>query len=561
MLRRRGYLTWVTVMSVTLSILWFYNHSLANNEDVYYKIDKGLYYLKEVFETVSRNYVDELDPEAMSKSAIEGMLKNFDPYTVFFEDPGSNQMRMITRGKYGGVGMEIGIEDDRVTVIAPMEGSPAQRAGIQAGDIITSIEGVSTEKLTLEEASQKLRGKIGTTVEIELIRPGVDGPIRVQLTREEIVLKDVSYAEFVEPGTAYFRLSAFSDKAAQEMKDAIRELQSHADIDRVILDLRGNPGGLLSSAVEVANIFLPPGQLIVSTRGIHERENKFYTRENAVLPTQPLVVLVNQSSASASEIVAGAIQDLDRGVLVGTQTFGKGLVQKVYPIDKITQAYLKITTAKYYVPSGRSIQREDYKKDGELFPDHSDSVEYNPKTNYYTHNGRVVHGGGGIIPDLEVEDEPLDRFLQNLIARGYFFRFAVDYLSHNPGLKVVEAVVVDERLLKEFQAQIESDQFTYEMEGEEELKKFLKTAKAGDYDPDVQDLVQVALQKLQKIKSQQFSAHRREIQRLLEAEFAEKLEGTPGRIRSMLKHDAQAREAMKILRNLPQYQEILAVNK
>ncbi|NIW80292.1 MAG: PDZ domain-containing protein, partial [Calditrichae bacterium] len=358
MFRGKKYISFVVAFSVFFSIGWLFNGSMANNDDVYHKIDKGLFYLKEVFEKLSHNYVDEIDPKELSESAIDGMLEEFDPYTVFFEDPGSHQMRMITRGKYGGVGMEIGIQNDRITVIAPMEDTPAKKAGIQAGDIIIKIDGISTEELSLEEASQKLRGKVGTEVTIEIERPGIETPITLELTRQEIVLNDVTYADFIESNTVYIKLSAFSDKAGRELKQAIRQLQSQKPIHRIILDLRGNPGGLLTSAVEVADIFLPAGELVVSTRGFHENENEFLTKDSPLLATQPLVILVNQSSASASEIVAGAIQDLDRGVLVGKETFGKGLVQKVYPIDKISQSYLKITTAKYYTPSGRSIQKE-----------------------------------------------------------------------------------------------------------------------------------------------------------------------------------------------------------
>jgi carboxyl-terminal processing protease len=559
---RKKYVTWVAVLIVFLSVSWVFNNSMANdNDDVYYKIDKGLFYLKEVFETISQNYVDELDPEKLSKSAVKGMLQEFDPYTVFFEDPGSHQMRMITRGKYGGVGMEIGYQNQKITVIAPMEGTPAQRAGIRAGDIITQIDGVSSQTITLEDASQKLRGKIGTTVTLQIERPGIKTPIDIKLIREEIVLKDVNYAEFIEPGTAYIHLSAFSDKAGKELKDAIKNLQAHASIERVILDLRGNPGGLLTSAVEVANIFLPPGQLIVSTRGYHESENKFFTKEKPLLPYQPLVVLINQSSASASEIVAGAIQDLDRGVLVGEETFGKGLVQKVFPIDKVSQAYLKITTAKYYVPSGRSIQREGYKKNNSVFVDLSDSVEYDKKINYYTLNGRIVHSGGGIHPDVEVNSEEDGVFIQNIIARGYLFQFAVDYLSQHPELKYAGTVAVDGPILESFHTYVQNQKFEYELEGEDELNEFLSIAEEKKYNSDIQDLVKVALQKLQVERSENFYHHQGKIGHLLEAEFAEKLQGSAGRIQVMLSHDQEVKQAIAVLRNMNQYQQILAINR
>ena len=562
MQRHKIILSWLSVFMFTFSLGWFVNSSLANdNESTYLKIDKGLFYLKEVFETVSRNYVEELDPEVLSKSAIEGMLKEFDPYTVFFEDPGSHQMRMITRGKYGGVGMEIGFQNQQVTVIAPMEGTPAQRAGVRAGDIIVEIDGTPIHDLSLEETSQRLRGKIGTSVAIEIERPGLDSPVKLELVREEIVIKDVSYADFIEPGTAYIRLAAFSDKAGQELKEAVQQLQARERIQRVILDLRGNPGGLLTAAVEVANVFLPPGQLVVSTRGSHESENKFFTKEAPLLPTVPLVVLVNESSASASEIVAGAIQDLDRGVLVGSETFGKGLVQKVYPVDRVSQAYLKITTAKYYVPSGRSIQKEDYKKNTRVFTNLADSVEYNQSTDYFTHNGRVVHGGGGIHPDVEVTEEDLSVYLRNLTGRGLLFQFAVDYLSSHPALKQAPAVSISDQILDDFSAYLGQQQFDFEIEGEAQLKQFLDIARKQQYNADIQDLVDVTLQKLAALKAGKFNAYRERIRHLLEAEFAEKLDGPSARIRSMLSHDEQLQQSLVVLQNITQYQEILAIRK
>ncbi|NOX37486.1 MAG: S41 family peptidase [Calditrichaeota bacterium] len=561
MKRHRRTIYWVSILVSVLLISWLYNTTVAGSDDLYYKIDKGLFNLKEVFETLSRNYVDELDPEGVSKAAIHGMVSELDPYTVFFEDPGSQRLGMITRGKYGGLGMEIVKQNGRITVIAPMEDTPAKRAGILPGDVITKIDGEPTDDMTLEEASQKLRGKVGTQVTIEIERPGLDEPIEMTLTREEIVIKDVTYADFLEPGTVLLRLSGFSDKAARELKDAIHRLKSQGEIERIILDLRGNPGGLLTSAVEVANIFLSPGQLVVSTRGAHEKENKFYTKEPALLPHQPLVVLVNQWSASASEIVAGAIQDLDRGVLVGTQTFGKGLVQKVYPIDKINQSYLKITTAKYYTPSGRSIQKEDYKKNKDIFVDLSDSVEYDDHINYYTRNGRVVHGGGGIHPDVVVENEKMDRFLAALTSRGYFFRFSVEYLAAHPELKEQPQFEVTDEMIDAFLAFLDKEGFDYELAGEEELEKFLEIARENNYNDDIQDLVQVAMQKLEVEKRNLYQKDRDKIRRYLEAEFAEKLGGSRARIEAMLKYDKQVKKALEVLHNLSTYQEILAVNK
>ena len=561
MFQRAKFTTLTITITVFVLIGWFFSYSMAGgNEEKYDKIDKGLHYLREVFETIARNYVDEVDPEVLSKAAIEGMLENFDPYTVFFKDPGSQQMRMITRGKYGGVGMEISVQSQQVVVISPMEGSPAQRAGIRAGDIVTKIDGVLTNSLNLQDASEHLRGKVGTPVMLEFMRPGLDKPLEITLIREEITLEDVTYAGFVEPGTAYFRLSAFSDKASEELKSAIHELQADMPIQRVILDLRSNPGGLLTAAVDIANIFLPPGQLVVSTRGIHESEHKFYTNESPLLPDQPLVVLINESSASASEIVAGAIQDWDRGVLVGSETFGKGLVQKVYPIDRINQAYLKITTAKYYVPSGRCIQKEDYKKDTDFFVDHSDSTEYDQKVDYFTQNRRVVHGGGGIYPDVVVDRENITRFLQTLLAKGYFFQFTVDYLSDHSEYSDPRNVPVTDKVLEDFRKYAMERNFSFDMEGEEQLSKFLKIAADEKFqDRDIKDLVGVALEKLRKEKERQFNKFKPQIRELLIAEFAEKSGGLASRIVANMPFDNQLQGALQVLKNGQEYREILAI--
>ncbi len=561
MLKGKRFAGWAGSFLIIFLVLgWMVNTSQANTETTYKKIDRGLFYLKEVFQTVSRNYVDQLDPETLSKSAIKGMLEEFDPYTVFFEDPGSHQMRMITRGKYGGVGMEIDVQDGEIVVISPILGTPAMRAGIHAGDIVLKIDSASTKTMSTDEASRRLRGKIGSVVKVHIKRHGVDPILEFNLIREEIVLKDITYSTFIEPGTAYIKLSGFSDKAGRELREAIRSLRAKDKIESVILDLRGNPGGLLTAAVEVANVFLPPGQLVVSTRGSHENENKFFTKDTPMLPNVPLTVLVDESSASASEIVAGAIQDLDRGVLIGNETFGKGLVQKVYPIDRVTQAYLKITTAKYYIPSGRSIQKEDYKHNNKVFTDLSDSLEYNRAIKFRTQNGRTVYGGGGIKPDIAVADTRHDTYVKNLFARGYFFRFVVEHLEEHPQLKDANRIVIDKSIMNKFQAFVKAESFAYKIEGERELHSFLRIAKSMNYSDDLKDLVIVATQKLENEKARQFDAHSTIIKQYLAAEFAEQIQGTTAWISAMLNYDEQVKHATRVLHNMNQYQAILAIN-
>ncbi len=538
---------------------WFYSNSFADNEKLYFKLDKGLFYLRQVYETIVRNYVDEVDPEGLSKSAIRGIVGELDPYTVFFEDKGNERLRMITKGKYGGLGMEIGKRNGQITVISPIDNTPAKRAGIQAGDVIIEIDGKSTENMTLEEASRKLRGKVGTQVTIKIKRPGVEKPFTLTLTRAEINLKDVSFADFIEPGTVLIRLNSFSDKAGRELRQAIRDLQKKGTIERVIFDLRGNPGGLLASAVDVANVFLPKGELVVSTRGVHEKEAKYFTQDDPLLPNVPLVVLVNNGSASASEIVAGAIQDLDRGVIMGTPTFGKGLVQKVFPVDQLNDAYLKITTAKYYIPSGRCIQKEDYKKNKEVFLDLKDSTDFNQNIDYRTRNGRIVHGGGGIKPDIEIKTPKADHFLMALWSSGYFFQFAVDYLAEHPELRQQETFTLTDEIIDAFKKYLAEKNLQFDIEGETELKDFLKIADEQHYDPEITDLVKVAISKLDNEKEKEFSKNLPRIKEYLEAEFAEKLFGSTGRMRAIFNHDKLVKKALALLNDPEKYNQVLAV--
>jgi len=544
----------VTIFSVAIL-----NNSIAGNEQMYLKLDKGLFYLKQVYETISQNYVDELDPEGLSKSAIHGIVEELDPYTVFFEKKGSEHLDMITKGKYGGLGMEISKQEGEITVISPIDNTPAQRAGIRAGDIIVTIGDEATKELTLEQASSKLRGPAGTEVTLEIKRPGLNDPIKLTMTREDIVIKDISYAGFVEPGTAFLRLSSFSDKAASELKEALRKLEKNGDIERVILDLRGNPGGLLASAVEVANVFVPKGELIVETRGNHERETQFDTPQGAMLSDVPLVVLVDGGSASASEIVAGAIQDLDRGVVIGSRTFGKGLVQQVYPVDKVNDAFIKITTAKYYIPSGRCIQKDDYKKNQDVFTNMSDTADFNNHTKYYTRNGRVVYGGGGITPDIKVDKPRLNQYVMALWMQGHFFKFTVDYLAKHPDITVENGFKVTDQIVSDFRRYLSEKEMDFDIEGEGELEKFLELAEQEKYSDDLVDLVEVALQKLDQEKTLQFNKNIKRIEESLETEFAEKLGGNSARIATLLEHDESVDAALEVLRRPEEYQQILAV--
>jgi len=404
----------VTLLSLIL-IITPIHITTADETDFYKKVQKGLTNFEKVYKQINMHYVEEFDPYEFVRAGIDGMLNKLDPYTVFIEPEADINLKIITTGKYGGLGMEIGMRNKKVTVISPMDNSPAQRAGIRAGDIIEKINGILVSSLSTQKVSTLLRGPIGTDVELSISRNGYDGEISMIITRAEILIEDVNYSDFIKDNIAYVRLTGFTDKAGEELIHAINDLKEKHKIEGFILDLRGNSGGLLESAVEVSNVFLPQNTLVVSTKGYRDGDHEFKTTSNPILPDVPMVVLVDGGSASASEIVAGALQDIDRAIILGSETFGKGLVQKVYNIDNSINTKLKITTAKYYIPSGRCIQKYDYTKENGIFAA-KDSINSDDSLphEFYTINKRKVFEKGGISPDIDVEDSDLSNLVFEL---------------------------------------------------------------------------------------------------------------------------------------------------
>ena len=527
----------------------------ANEEDYYYKLKKSWQHMQNVFEKINMHYVEEIDPYPLVKAGIEGMLEQLDPYTVFIEEDGERRLRMITTGKYGGLGMEIGMKNKQVTVISPMDNSPAIRAGVQAGDIILEIDGKNVEGMNIDKISGFLRGEIGTQVDIVLKRNGLENSIELSLTRAEIVIEDVGYAGFISPGVAYVSLNGFTDKAETELRRAIRQLKEEGKIEKFILDLRGNPGGLLDAAVDVVNIFVPSGETVVYTRGYREGEITFKTRKQPILPDVPLAVLVDEGSASASEIVAGALQDLDRAVIVGEETFGKGLVQKVYNVDKNSDAKVKITTAKYYIPSGRSIQKKDYGAgNGVIVGDHPEENE----DKYFTKNKREVYDHGGINPDVILKGDSLNYVLIELIRKNMLFNFAVEYYQSNPEWN--DNFENDNLLFEEFNKFLKENNFEYEAEGIREIERLKQIASAKSDSNNLLELIDELQIKMESEKGHYLIEERENIKRYLKLELAEKYFGRKGRYKYLIENDSQVHGAINVLANQSEYRKILAVN-
>jgi carboxyl-terminal processing protease len=414
---------------------WAVGRVQESNDNTYSNIERFI----QVLTKVRDNYVEPVSSDKLMDAAIRGMLRTLDPYSQYLDKEEAERLETTTHGAFGGIGISIGMRDRWVTVIAPIEGTPAWKAGILGGDRIIKIDDVSTEGLSLDDAMKKMRGERGTHVKLTIFREGRDKPMDFDIVRDIIQIKSVPYAGMLSNGVGYVRLSNFSERSRQEMDAAFDKLEK-MNPHGVIIDLRYNPGGLLSQAVEVAEEFTPRGKKVVYTRGRDASQNRdFFSTADHPHSAYPIVILVNQWTASASEIVSGALQDLDLGLVVGKTTFGKGLVQTVIPLTRSVKGpKLKLTTAKYYTPSGRCIQKDEQLKEGALADeeDFGDSDKPDtandpkkPKPEYRTEMGRVVYGGGGITPDVELVEVKLPRVIEDLEAKQVFFKYAVKYAA------------------------------------------------------------------------------------------------------------------------------------
>ncbi len=550
-MRRLRYIVSLTLVSMVLAAPQL---RADENNDYYLRFKTSWLYMQQVYEQLNQRYVEDIDPYPLIRAGINGMLSELDPYTVFLEEDGQRQLRIMTTGKYGGLGMEIGLRNKRITVIAPIDNSPAQRSGIRAGDMVDKVDGGSTRGMNVNEVSKKLRGKIGTQVTLTIVRPGLSEPFDITLTRAQIVLKDVGYSGFLKPGIGYVSLNSFTDKSVQEVKSAIAALQKEAPLTGFILDLRGNPGGLLESAVKIVNIFVPKNELVVSTKGFREKEYKFYTTEDPILPDVPLVVLVNGGSASASEIVSGALQDLDRAVIVGEDTFGKGLVQKVFTLDRHKQVKLKLTTAKYYIPSGRCIQKKDYAKDSEVIL--HDSLQTGQHT-FFTKNKRRVLDKGGVYPDVEVAGDSISLPLMQLIRSNMIFNFAVRYHQEHPEWE--RQPVMDDSVMARFNAYLRAQHFQYQCACNSDLERIRAYVTKKKLSEKANELL-ARLEDMLRLKTEQDALkNQAQIREFLHLEMIETFFGRRERNRVSLQQDRQALKALDVLQNGTQYRTILAI--
>jgi carboxyl-terminal processing protease len=502
---------------------------------------------------VNTYYVDDVDAGKLMKKAIDEMLESLDPYTNYISEAEAEDFRFQMTGQYGGIGSLVGTKGEYVVITEPYEGFAAQKADLRAGDIILEIEGKSTKNKTTSDISKMLKGQPGTQVKLLIKREG-EGELTKVVTREEIQLKNVPYVGMINEHIGYIRLASFTQNAGKEVRDAMLELKKNAGLTGVILDVRGNPGGLLHESINIVNVFTAQGQEVVGTKGkVQEWDKSYKTLNQPVDLDIPLVVLTNHGSASASEIVSGSIQDLDRGVVIGQRTYGKGLVQSTRPLTY--NAQLKVTTAKYYTPSGRCIQALDYSHrnaDGSV-----GAVPDSLKKAFKTKNGRTVYDGGGIDPDIVTKQYNYSKIAESLIANQLIFDFATQYRIKHSTIAAAKEFKLTDADFNDFKAFIADKKYDYQTASEKALDDFKKKADDEHYFDAVKQQFDQLKQKLNHDKLADLEKNKAEIIRLLEMEIAKRYYFQRASYEMASRIDEDVQEALKLFNDPTKYKQLL----
>jgi carboxyl-terminal processing protease len=524
---------------------------LINQETRDFRIGKNLDIFFSLFKELNTFYVDVIDPDKVIKSGIDNMLKTLDPYTVYYPESEVDEFTFMTTGKYGGIGSLVRNSGDYVVISEVYKGFPADQAGIKAGDLLKKVDGVSLKGYSTEKVSEKLKGNPGTDITLTIERNGKEKDY--PLKREKIIIPPVPYFGMIDSKTGYIRFTSFTQNCIEDVKNALNELKTN-NPQQIILDLRGNPGGLLTEAVEIVNLFVGPGNEVVSTKGkVKQFDESFKTTKPAIDEKIDLAVIINRGSASASEIVAGAIQDLDRGIIVGQRSYGKGLVQITRPLSYNTQ--LKVTTAKYYIPSGRCIQARDFSH-----PNEDGSVGIIPDSlisEFKTKAGRIVKDGGGISPDIDILPEPLSQIATELYLRNYIFDYATNYYWAHPDIKKPEQFSLTDKDYNDFKTLLLNRNFSYKTVTEESLNELISNAKKEKYYDLHKDLFIELEKDISHSLDQDLTTFRSEITDLIEDEIIRRYFYEDGAIAWTIKKDEQVLKALQILNNKEEYISIL----
>lgn len=522
-------------------------------KDKDFEIVKQLDIFYSLFNELNRFYVDETEPDKLIGTAIEGMLNSLDPYTSYIPEEDMADLTFMTTGEYGGIGALIRKGGDYAMVAEPYENFPAQLAGLRAGDTLVTINGVSTKGKDISTVSDLLKGTPNTDLTLQIKRIGSQQVIEKKLTRKKITIPNIPYSGFVADHIGYIRLTNFTKDAGIEAREALLKLKQEG-ATALILDLRGNPGGLLVESVNVSNLFVARSQEIVSTRGkVKQWDNVYKTTADPVDTAIPLVVLVNRGSASASEIVAGALQDLDRAVIVGQRTYGKGLVQTTRPLSYNSQ--LKVTTAKYYIPSGRCIQAVDYSHRNE-----DGSVGFIPDSlihEFATQNGRKVFDGGGIAPDITLEPTPVSNITRSLYQKNLIFDYATLYASRHETAPDLNGLQLSDADYDKFLDYLGDKHYDYTTSSDDQLEELIKVARQENYYTAAAVEFEALKQKLAHDKEKDLRTFSGEIRSLLYEEIASRFYYQKGRIQASLKDDPELNKAIEVLQHPELYTAVL----
>ena len=521
--------------------------TFVNNSGNYFEIAKNIEIFTNLYKEVNTYYVDELDPAQLMKTGVDAMLASLDPYTNYFSEGQIEGYRLMTEGRYNGIGADIRSIDGVPTVMAPYKDAPADKAGLKAGDRILKIDGKETEGKTADEVHTFIKGYPGTEVVLTIKRPGEKKEMDITLTRDEVHIANVPYSGMVSDDVGYMALTTFTREAGRNVGNALRDLKvEQPDLKGVILDLRNNGGGLLAEAVNVCNVFIPKNELVVSTKGKVQDWNRSFKTLNMPVDEQvPVVVLINNGSASASEIVSGVIQDLDRGVLIGQQSYGKGLVQNTKDIGYNSK--VKMTTAKYYIPSGRCIQAIEY-KDGE--PVH---IPDDQRTAFKTRSGRTVLDGGGVKPDIFLDLDGKSDILKKLEEQFFIFNYVTEWALENPGVTEVKDFHFTQ--WDSFVQFLEKQNFAYDTKTEELLDQIREAAKEDGYISPAD--IQVLENKIIEAKKNDLNKNKQAIIDLIEKEIVSRYLYVKGRIEVGLRNDKEIEEALKLFADPERYKSIL----
>ncbi len=533
-------------------LIFFSFHWNCYSQSTGFEVLKNLEIMDQIFEHLELYYVDNPETGKVSKAAIDAMLKDLDPYTVYYHESNIEDYRLLTTGQYGGVGAQIIKMGEYVVVSEVYEGNPAQKSGLMPGDKVLSIEGKSMVKKSTDEVSTAMKGPKGTSITMEVERPN-QGKKTLNLTRDEIKIPDVPYSGIIKDKIGYIKLNSFTQTAHADVLKAFQKLKSEG-MEQLVLDLRGNGGGLLIEAVKIVNMFVPKNQTVVTTKGRIQEENKVYKAlDNPTDLEIPLVVLIDEGSASASEIVSGSLQDLDRAVIVGSTSFGKGLVQRTYDLKYGSK--VKLTIAKYYTPSGRCVQRLEYydKKEGDKPSEIADSL----LKSFKTVNGREVIDGRGIEPDEKTGSETMSKFTKALIQNHIIFNYATEFRQKNAEITSSEKFKLSEQDLADFKQFMLKQDFSFSSSSEEQLKKWKETTeKEGDFDK-IKTEYDAILSKLSSTKEANFEKSKDEIRNILENEIVSRYYFQNGRILNGFTSDKSIEKSIEILQNSSRYNTIL----